>query len=172
MTHYSTQFSEEIKSITPEERTWLKAELARLEEGYEDEEGEKHFLNFGYRFDQEPDGTTTFLVSSEQDLDDSLTVFLSDFLEQHRPTEYITINYSSGASKPIPEAFGGGIVFLTANRVRRSSLDDWLALQIRDARVVAEIALALMKRIGAHLQDGYVAMPARRRNHLRLFLCY
>lgn len=118
MPSYDTEFSEPLTHISPEERRWLEEHLAQIAA----EAGE---VPFEYAFQDEWDGTTSFWFHSDEQLAEELPTLLQAFLGQFRPTEYLCISYAQTCSRPAPGEFGGGRVFIAADRVVPSDLDAW-----------------------------------------------
>jgi hypothetical protein len=132
MPDYYTQFCDKIPKITPAERAWLDAELDRLREGYEDGDGMDHSLDFEHEYYEEK-GTTDFVFWSEDgDLSYSLTTLLSRFLADNRPGEYIAISFASTCSRTTIDAFGGGMVFITADGCEGDPQQQWFSQKVKE----------------------------------------
>ncbi len=124
MAGYYTQFSEQIADVTPEERAWLEQKLQQMDA----EVG----LSFAYEFEETPGGGSDFLYYSSPGYSDAQIVneeweqlqeLLQAFLREFRPTSYLVINYARTCSRPLLGAFGGGMVFITKNRI--AEIDRW-----------------------------------------------
>jgi hypothetical protein len=121
MTNFYMLCAEEIPHLTPVEQWWCETFLRRL--------ARIGAVDFGYAFETGDEGTALRLYADEV-LSDTLTGFMQRFLAKHRPDQYIAIGYAAVCGDPLPGAFGGGMVFITANAVTWSDDGDWMRQQV------------------------------------------
>jgi len=118
------QFSENIKSITENERKWLSSVLGCI--GSEEQiawiEGE---LGIGVGIDEEEDWPrfewelqeSELWIYATEDCDlGILADIISAFLRKFRPKEVFTLTWAEVCSKPRLGEFGGGWMYVTANK--------------------------------------------------------
>lgn len=125
MTAYYTEFCEQIADVTPEERAWLEHKLQHVHAArsrafaYEFEEERGGVSNFSYY--STPGYSGEIMNEEWEELQDLLQAFLREF----RPTSYLVINYARTCSRPMLGAFGGGMVFITKDRIEETDAWGW-----------------------------------------------
>ena len=127
-------FSAEISNVTSQEQAWIERLLK--------EKAGQSFNNIGFSwsFEKYPDGSTFLYipVNHERGGDiERLAAFVRAFLAKWRPDDTFKMQYA--ALDVDGDAYGGGVVVLTATEQRRYSAEQALKL----AEVEASIRRAL-----------------------------
>ena len=136
-----THFAFVIENITPAESNWCDSRLALLDEFFAADnftrETEFTSLTSIYPYDH---GARPFnfthgfihgkpclnLFSDGEGDPQVLATFLWEFLSLHRPTETFTFTYAETTSRPIPGAFAGGAIHITAAAWDEFHVTEWL----------------------------------------------
>jgi hypothetical protein len=128
MTSYYLQTSEEIRSLTLQEKSWCERFLSKLES--------RGCLDFCYKLQQEEEtdngggDSWTLWLYADENISEVMTGFVQRFLARHRPDQYVVLRYAAACGDPLPGEFGGGLIFITAGVVLWSDDKDWLAQQV------------------------------------------
>lgn len=148
------EFSEVLEKLNKRERNWLARQLESVthdqfaqERGLpasgedddnwqlarflaEDDELRKEAIenseHTGFQYAFEDEGKTLWLYAEQSANIEYLAAFVQKFLRQFRPQRSFRLSYSCTCSKPRVGEFGGGALFVTANRIEYCSTDDWL----------------------------------------------
>jgi hypothetical protein len=137
------EFSEIIDDLTPDEEAWLETQMEEVcladgrEVGDEDEDSEVDWIGprflsgrrdmyesdegLGFEWQFETDrakNTRRLWVYAEMNGDPNrLAHLVQDFLVVHRPKSHWSLTWAITCSKPRIGEFGGGGVFITADRM-------------------------------------------------------
>ncbi len=112
MANYYMEFCVAIERVSKEEAAWFAAKLKEMKE--------QAGLTFGYKLEG-----TSLCLHGDVRLDDQVLEFLRAFFRAMRPQEYILIEYSCTADGPYDDAFGGGMVFVSAHTISWSDIKAW-----------------------------------------------
>lgn len=118
------QFSTAIEYITAEEQEWAEAELTRLADLNEDNDGN---LEFGHEFDVD-DHVSLYLNSGNESGNPSAVVnFVQSFIRKFRPSYVFSMEWAETCSKLRVGEFGGGAVIVTAKKVKWMATSTWIS---------------------------------------------
>lgn len=123
-------FAESLGKLTPEEEAWLAERLSSSYEATNDlaDDDEDDSLGFEFEFYSEQPGSRCLkLYAIEAGDPDAVACFVQGFLRWFRPHASFGLSWCSSCSKMRDGEFGGGAVFVTANRIEAWSSDEWLA---------------------------------------------
>lgn len=123
MPNYTMEFSEQLIHLQPEERSWLEERLAQMKAA-------ERWILFEYAFEEEGDKSTSFWIHSDEQLPDELLELIQAFFRQFRPDQYLVVSFALTCSRPLVGEFGGGKVFVSADRVVWSDLNAWASEQV------------------------------------------
>lgn len=123
MPNYTMAFSEELTHIQPEERRWLEERLVQMKTA-------ERWIPFEYAFEEESDKSTSFWIHSDEQLPDELLELIQAFFCQFRPDQYLVVSFALTCSHPLVGEFGGGKVFVAADRVVWTDLNAWACEQV------------------------------------------
>ena len=99
--------------FAPEQVTWEGFRVFRSRNSPDDE-----FLDFEFSFDKGDDGSRDLrLYATESGNPDQVAYVVQQFLRRFRPDQCWSLTYAESCSKPRISEFGGGAVFVTADRV-------------------------------------------------------
>lgn len=151
MANNYTEFSELIENLTDEERSWFERRMEKLEA-----DNEEDFIgDFSYGI--EDGGKTLWIYSDESgDIDVACDV-IQEFLAEFRPSESFTLSWAATCSKPRVGEFGGGAVYVTADRVEYVSSWGWID-QKKNGTDLESIARALVSTGDDEGCDGLVVV--------------
>lgn len=130
-------FSFDLCSLTKEEKDWLTQELQGVDEGVFDSWSQEEKVAWSLEhgcdepsewpgFDQEPYGDDIIFYSEESGNLDGLSNLMQRYLKKFHPDECIGIEWACTCSKPRPGEFGGGAIFITAEKQENISSASWL----------------------------------------------
>jgi hypothetical protein len=120
------QFSASLDDLTPEEAKWLEEQLAEDENhcpaflrDYEDSEDDDYtYSGFECEFQERHGKCYLWLVAEESGDPGRVAHLVQNFLKKFRPDQCWSLTYATTCSKPRIGEFGGGAVFVTADKVR------------------------------------------------------
>lgn len=118
MAQNCTLFSQVIENLTSEESEWWKA---RLDSEQASEDGCVCEVAF--------EGGYICLYAYEHGDLERLAGCVQDFLAKFRPRDCFGLTFAFTCSKPRPDEFGGGAVFVTARGQKWLSARVWLGEQ-------------------------------------------
>ncbi len=133
------QFSAEIPKLNKKEKAWLEDHLDLFGEEAP-QEGDKGYDEFTeligvYELEDEED-TLGFDWSFESDgalwiyaelsgNPDHVAAFVQLFLKKFRPKEAFALSWSTTCTRPLLDSFGGGAIFVTADKVEWMNAWTW-----------------------------------------------
>lgn len=134
MADYYTKFSAIVENLTPDEAAWLHEQLDMNEdERFESDswpewvrERNEFDIWPQFEFEFEDDDTQLWVYSRESDNIDQVAVLIQEFLSRYRPNEAWGMQWSNDCSKPRTDAYGGGAIFVTADKIEYQSSFEWL----------------------------------------------
>ena len=132
------QFSAEIPKLKKEEREWCEGHLSLFghdapqegDKGYEEFteligvyelEDEEDTLGFNCEF--EDDGL--WIYAEMNGNVDHVVAFAQMFLKKFRPEDAFAMSWASTCSRMVLGGFGGGAIFVTANKIEWMNSYDW-----------------------------------------------
>jgi hypothetical protein len=133
---FATLFSFQITELTADERDWL-APLTGADGAGPTDELAALLTNpdqIGFYATFADDGRALSVESGEHGTPEDAANILQAFLSRFRPDGTFGFEWAKTCSQPLPDAFGGGAVFITARGQRWTSSGNWLADQQRPAR--------------------------------------
>lgn len=124
MADYYTQYSAEIDNLTDGEIKWLEVRLKDIEDARADDDD----------FDQDIDDLgqmelrdrTIWFYGEESGDPRAVADFVQGFLKQFRPNDSFSMGHTFSCSRPRLDGFGGGAVFVTAERIEHLDSFSWL----------------------------------------------
>ncbi len=125
MADYYVQYSVEIDKLTDDEIKWLKARLNDVEEvGADDDVDDLGQVELRDR--------TLWFCAEESGDPRAIAKFVRDFLKRFRPNDSFSLEYAFTCSKPRLDGFGGGAIFVTAERIEHLDSSTWLRAQCEE----------------------------------------
>jgi len=118
--------------LDPAAADWYGARAWRDLESYDPEEDEP--VGFEYQFlgdDQDGKQRHLWFYADEFGSPERIAHLVQKFLRQFHPDRYWTLSYAATCSKPRAGEFGGGCVFVTANKIEWCNTWDFLDTQIQ-----------------------------------------
>jgi len=145
------QFSAEIPKLNDEERAWAKAHLDLFGDEAP-QEGDKNYEEFTeligvYELDCDDD-TLGFDWQVDNDLwiygelsgnPDHVAAFVQMFLKKFRPEDAFAMSWSTTCSKMRIDEFGGGAIFVTADKVEWMNAWTWCDNKWKEFRGKKEV---------------------------------
>lgn len=132
MANYCLTFSEQLEHLTDEERTWLEQQLD--EEKFEQESVPRFLVEcsnddtecgFSYEFLlSKASGQHLWLYSEESGNPHHVGILVQKFLQIFRPQECWSLSYACECDRPRIGEFGGGALFVTADKIEERSTGD------------------------------------------------
>jgi len=121
------QVPESLADVEPD---WHGCRAYRDMDDYDPDSGpEPHF---DYAFDRNDNHGRDFWVgTTEYGRVDCVGHLVQKFLKKFRPNDYWSLTYSASCSKPRVGAFGGGAVFVTADKIVWCNAHDFVEQQRR-----------------------------------------
>ena len=105
------QYSFMIDKLTPTEVTWLET---KFNESNKDPDAE---YTGEMQIEKRTNGADLWLHEEEGADLECLAEFLQAFLKENRPDSHIDFEWANTCSKPRLNEFGGGALFITADRI-------------------------------------------------------
>jgi hypothetical protein len=125
------EFSEIIENLTPEELRWWKNKQQEIEKAYdEDPEGACYDESMCRDFFIEEKENQIWLCAEESGDPDKIGNIVQAFFKEFRITEYFSLTWACWCSKPRLGEFGGGAMFVTADEIKFSNIDEWLRKEV------------------------------------------
>ncbi len=156
MANNYTQFSEAITLKSEEEREWVEnhleifwtqvdeseqivkhpeqKEYERLLELYGLESDDLN-LNFQWEIDSKNE---LWMYADESGNADHVALFMQEYLKKFNPEGSFSITYSATCSKPRLGEFGGGALFVTAEKFEWIDSHDWVIEKWRELDAIKE----------------------------------
>ena len=124
-------FAESLEDLTPQEEAWLAERLASKDEATnnldaDDEEDSSGGFEFEF-YDDRSGGRCLKLYAMEAGDPDVAACFVQEFLRRFRPQASFGLSWCASCSKMRDSEFGGGAIFVTADRIEAWSSGEWLA---------------------------------------------
>jgi hypothetical protein len=130
-----TLFSETIARLTYDERVWIHRELQEPEEDAEDFQNE---MNAKYELGGDiwpgfdwtllgDDDSVLSIYSEDHGNVENVAKFMQQFIQMFRPNESFTMEFAFTCSKNRSGEFGGGCVFVTADKIEWLNTGEWMA---------------------------------------------
>ncbi|MGE0535172.1 MAG: hypothetical protein AB7O68_09365 [Pirellulales bacterium] len=127
------QFAESLRGLTSSEEAWLADRLTNHDVQLYDEEldDEEHSGEFDFEFfDDSSSGRCLKLFAVEAGDPEAVARLVQEFLRRFRPQASFGLSWCASCSKMRDGEFGGGAVFVTAERIEAWSSDQWLAERV------------------------------------------
>jgi hypothetical protein len=139
------QFSEQIESITPQQKKWITDYLRNPEDdpNYAQADGKidwdawaidhrgvdaDDWPGFDYSFDDKDN--TLWLHGDEYGNIDHLQIFIQAYFKKFRPKGLFKLTYAETCSKPRLGEFGGGALVVTADQAIWWGAHAWVSEQL------------------------------------------
>ena len=123
-------FAESITKLTPDEEAWLAERLASDNEATNDPVADDENDSMGFEFEfygEQPDSRCLKLYAIEAGDPDAAACFVQEFLRRFRPQASFGLSWCASCSKMRDGEFGGGAIFVTAERIEAWSSGEWLS---------------------------------------------
>jgi len=127
MADYYTHCSFEIPKLHKAEEEWLRAEIKRREATMD--ENDFPLFDAEYSFDEAD--KSLWIYDGESVNLDNLVLFLQEFIKQFRPKAIFSFEWANDCSKPRLDAYGGGAVVVTADRIYWINTSTWVSKTIK-----------------------------------------
>lgn len=132
------QFSTELVALNKKERAWTKSHLDLFgaeapqegDKGYGEFtefigiyelEDETETLGFDWKFEDD----NLWMYAELNGNPDHVAAFVQLFLKKFRPDAAFSMSFATTCSRPLIEEFGGGAVFVTAEKIEWVNAWDW-----------------------------------------------
>ena len=122
--------AESLTELTPDEEAWLAERLASKHEESNDPAAndEDDLTGIGFEFyGDQSDGRCLKLCAIEAGDPEAAACFVQEFLRRFRPRASFGLSWCASCSKMRDGEFGGGAVFVTADRIESWSSSAWLS---------------------------------------------
>jgi len=122
-------FAESLRELTSEEEAWLADRIAGKYEAINDPaaDDDDDSLSFEFEFYCEQPGSRCLkLYAIEAGDPDAAACFVQKFLRRFRPHASFSLSWCASCSKMRDGEFGGGAIFVTAERIEAWSSREWL----------------------------------------------
>ena len=123
-------FAESITKLTPDEEAWLAERLACDNGATHDLAADDEDDSSGFEFEfygEQPGSRCLKLYAIEAGDPEGAACFVQEFLRGFRPQASFSLSWCASCSKMRDGEFGGGAVFVTAERIEALSSGEWLA---------------------------------------------
>ena len=130
MADYYTQYSAEIDKLTDDEIDWLEVRLKDIEEARANDDGlgeDDHDLG-----QVELGDRTLWFCARESGDPQAVAVFVQGFLKRFRPNGTFSMEHTFSCSRPRLDGFGGGAIFVTAERIEHLDTFAWVSERCRE----------------------------------------
>jgi hypothetical protein len=122
-------FAESLEELTPDEEAWLAERLASNDDASHESAGDDEGESSGFEFEfygEQPDSRCLKLYAIEAGDPEAAACFVQEFLRRFRPQASFGLSWCASCSKMRDGEFGGGAVFVTAERIEAWSSGEWL----------------------------------------------
>ncbi len=130
MADYYTQYSAEIDKLTDDEIKWLEVRLKDIEDARADDDGLGEDDNDLGQVELQD--RTLWFCGRESGDPWAIAEFVQGFLKQFRPNGSFSMEHTYSCSRPRLDGFGGGAIFVTAERLEHVDSSTWLRAQCEE----------------------------------------
>lgn len=162
MADYYLEFSETLDGLEPKEEKWLREQLA-ADPGAdcpaflldcEDRDPDDSDYGFEWSFHGEAEERHLWVHADDHGDVDRLAHLVQKFLKTFRPDQCWSLSYANTCSKPRPDGFGGGALFVTADEIRSYSSGEFIYQQ-RQVFEAADQAGPAEMTIQSHAEEPH-----------------